>query len=262
MLFVVLMMLSCEKESTSPIYLTVVPQESFIEASPLEIIRFEIQIKSDNQIQRLMIDTKTDLEGYTTILDSTINPTPSFNYLLDFTVPFDVDTSGLSIIFTGFDHQGNSNKVVRKILIDPQGVLLTESSGHSFYSSLSSQPNAFRLDIKTPVYASQVNDSLIDFLDATNMFIHGNDISREWDSPSGIKFVKFNDFNYPEATALTVSQSYINGLKLEKLSSISYNDIVLIGRNNTAIGVVLIVNVFDEDGTANDRYLFNLKLIN
>jgi len=79
MLFVVLMMLSCEKESTSPIYLTVAPQESFIEASPLEIIRFEIQIKSDNQIQRLMIDTKTDLEGYTTILDSTINPTPSFN---------------------------------------------------------------------------------------------------------------------------------------------------------------------------------------
>jgi hypothetical protein len=82
-----------------------------------------------------------------------------------------------------------------------------------------------------------------------------------WRSKTGIKFVRYNDFSYASATRKDVVNAYLSGNPLEMLSHIVSNDVVLIGRGLTPLGVLKIVAVFDEDGITNDRYVFNIKLM-
>ena len=84
---------------------------------------------------------------------------------------------------------------------------------------------------------------------------------RTWTSMTGLSFSRFNDFDYETATRSSVEDAYAVSTKYSELRNIQDNDIVLLGRSDTAVGVIKFLAVFDEEGVENDRYLFSLKKI-
>ena len=45
------------------------------------------------------------------------------------------------------------------------------------------------------------------------------------------------------------------------VTDISTGDVILIGTDAYAEGIILVTGVFDEAGTAEDRYMFNIKML-
>ena len=74
-----------------------------------------------------------------------------------------------------------------------------------------------------------------------------------------IDFTKFNGFNFAGATAQSLSNAYNSATHLSEVKELQAGDIILIGRNGAAVGVIQVVDIVDEEGCLNDRYILNIK---
>lgn len=80
---------------------------------------------------------------------------------------------------------------------------------------------------------------------------------------AGLKFIRFNDFDYANASYLSVRKAFEVGIKNPILDNIKEDDIILTKLNRSSIDsgyvAIRIVYVIDSDSTLNDRYIFNVK---
>lgn len=90
-----------------------------------------------------------------------------------------------------------------------------------------------------------------------------NTLSRKWISPAKLKFVKFNGFNYANATLTIIKNAYNSGLQDQYVSYLNDGDIIITKLGNplidTGFVAIKIINIIDADSTINDKYIFNIK---
>ena len=84
-------------------------------------------------------------------------------------------------------------------------------------------------------------------------------LSREWRSMTGLMFARFNDFDFENASFTSVVNAYSTSNKTSKLTNIGNEDIILVGKEYGALGVIKVINVFDEFDNMQDRYYFVFK---
>jgi len=253
--------LSCTENKESPIVIFLSPEESVIEVNSNEHILFTIDSRAtQGNITKITITKQDEYTGVENIIDSTVY-TPTFIYSLDFIIPQYPDSSEILLIVTVYDNLGNIANSAKRLVINKGSSLITESSGNIMYSSLSGKPNAFNLKNMIPGYASDLFDADIDFMDNSIDSINGNEMSKTWISKNGLNFLKYNGFNYALANSLMISSSYLTGIRLSKITDLEESDIILVGRNETPIGAIQIISITDSDSTLNDKYVFNIKII-
>ena len=91
------------------------------------------------------------------------------------------------------------------------------------------------------------------------------EISRTWRSPAGGRFVRFNEFDYANATDVSLESAFLAGIPSETIENIAIGDMILVKLGSLPAeqrfyAVMKIMDVVDEPGTAdNDRYVFNMK---
>ena len=68
-----------------------------------------------------------------------------------------------------------------------------------------------------------------------------------------------NDFDFENANYSSVMNAYSSSNKTSKLMNVNNEDIVLVGKGSNALGVLKIINVFDEADPMQDRYYFVFK---
>lgn len=245
-------------DDESSIIFELTPEQPIIEANTGEIILFHISVRSDVNLNRFNISQQDPESGISAILDSVISTT-SFNYNFEYEAPIFEDSTLLYVIFKATDEQNNTRSLTRGVKIYGGGILLAETTGHIIYSALANNLSAFNIDLLQPLSVVDNPDSLQHFADNSIDSINGPILSRSWKSPAGLKFVRFEGFSYPEATKTMMQNSYSYGVKLTTINDIQNDDVIIIGREETALAIVLIVQVIDDDWTDNDKYLFNLK---
>ena len=87
-------------------------------------------------------------------------------------------------------------------------------------------------------------------------------MSLSWISPAGGRFVRFNTYDYANATDSSIVDAYNAGLDLPKVDNIQNGDIILTklgSTSSTDYAAILITGVYDPDSTNLDYYLFNIK---
>ena len=88
-------------------------------------------------------------------------------------------------------------------------------------------------------------------------------LSRTWISPANLKFVRYNNFDYANATSSSVKNAYKSGVKVDHLNNISTNDIILTYipslSEETAYYAIKIIYIIDDVGVEQDKYIFNIK---
>lgn len=252
---------SCEETEESPLVIFLNPQKAIIETNTNEHIIITVDINSTQaELNNFQITQQDDYAGVNRIVDTTINQF-SMNYVLDFIVPEYPDSTETLLTFSATDHLGNHIQAAKKLLINKGSSLVSESSGHVLYSSLANKPDAFNMESITTGYSADMNDTEIDFKDNSKVSEHGNVLSREWISKDSLSFVQYNGFNYAMANSTMIESAYESGIKLSKATNIKDSDIFLVGREDDAIGVIQVISVVDSDSTLNDKYVFNLKII-
>jgi len=141
--------------------------------------------------------------------------------------------------------------------------LLSETSGHQMFSHNSTNYDAYNLLTGLPLHSQLSDSSIIHIIDASIDSVNHNTLSRKWMSFANLQFVKFNDFNYANATISSIKNAYNAGLKNQFVDNLTDEDIIITKLGNSSIDTgfiaIKIINIIDADSTINDKYIFNIK---
>ena len=255
------LMLSCEPEQAgSPILVFLSPSESHIEANSNDhvFIRIDSRTEAGSHLH-LKVESIDVLNGAQQVFDSSFS-FRKINYLFDYVVPAYPDSTESLMVFTLMNDDGDQIQIAKRLFVNKGASSVKETSGNVMYSSLSAEPSAFSLAGLTPAYLADSLTRALDMIDASSEDKNGDgSLSRAWVSRTDLLFVKFSGFNYADADAVTISNSYKSGIKLSTVNNLKDGDIVIAGRGNKAIGAIQILTVSDLDGHENDKYVFSIK---
>lgn len=255
-----LVFMSCKKENEGPL-IFVTPTQTQFTRQPGQLMEFTIELRAKAGMQRLRI-TKNENQTVTqTILDSALTGSNT-----TFQLPFQVPQQGVTqiyFVFTLTDTEGRQVSTPRRLVVDG-AALLQESTGYEIYSRYagSGALRAFNIDTLGLFQIDAAVDSMkIDVMDFDPT--SDDQLSNQWTSGHGLQFVRLDggSFNYPDATFATAKSAYQNGVKNTIVNNVTPGAIVITKYREEPeqYAVFQIVEVFDQDGSANDRYRFNLK---
>ena len=256
---IISLFIRCNDKDSDPIIFILTPFELLIPADTDKNINFELKIESESSLATLTIRQQDNINGIITLLDSIIG-TNKLNYTFYYKTPVMPDSTIVNLIFSVSDVSNNTLTLSRRILILEEEVLLSESTGHVMFSALSGKYSAFNIDLRQPLSKNDHPDSLLHFADKSIDSIHFNAFSREWYSPAGLNFVRFQGFNYPTATKRKLQDAYDAGIKLTSVRDLLDDDIILLGKSDIALAAIYITQIIDADSTLNDKYIFSVKL--
>ena len=143
-------------------------------------------------------------------------------------------------------------RVVGNVLLVPYEDLI-------MYSSCSEKGNGLSLQWVEPVIIQSADSTTIDVYDYHQPDTDPDLLSREWRSMTGLRFVRYNDFNFSAATIKYLQDAYLAGNGYSSITNLQVGDIILVGRGIDAIGVFLVQQIYDEEGIDNDRYVLSFK---
>lgn len=225
-----------------------------------QIVKFDIEtFTTDNsRLSELRIKS-FDTEHGTLELETIPVSVKRFEYSYLYTVPaFREKDTPLELNFVSQSESGNVQSVIMKFTIS-SSQLLAERSGITLYSPQSGHPDAFSLRMMQPVSTAESDDEDID------IYIPGSDdentLARALRSKTNIRFSRANNFNYSSATAFSLNETYASSIRYNSIEGLEMNDVILFGRDDTALGVMKIVAITDETGSSNDCIILNIKAI-
>ncbi|HEY8403569.1 MAG TPA: hypothetical protein VIK71_03060 [Flavobacteriales bacterium] len=249
---------SCkEKEERGP-YMSITPLDLILYRNSGDLLEFSFNCQAgDHELRNLRITHKPE-NGVTSVILDTVLYGREAEFFYVYHVPHNTDR--VLLTFTLYDTDGKSFRVLRDLYVN-EGSYLTETTGHDLYSvHATGQNNAFQISNLTfHQLETNPDSSLIDLVekDLTN----DGQMSRALTSLSGIRFVRNNSFNYAQASATSAANSYTSSNAQQLITDIAVNDI-LITRYDTVLNkyaVIKITGIYDEEGTALDRYTFSIK---
>jgi hypothetical protein len=250
----VLIFTSCEKQNATLLNISITPAVQHAIKQSDEVIPFTIRMSSHVDLSKLIVVETVNNAITDTVLDravSGLESTEEWNY----TCPNNIsnDTLDVKLVFSCYNIDGDDNARAKVFTVIPEDIYLTETSGHTMYSSSSPGFNAYDLLNGIPKYNTDSTSHINDDLDTTSEIL-----SRKWVSLSDLNFTKFNNLNYANATSQSLQQVYESSLKKEFVDDIQAGDIIITVIDNTYIAIKLIY-VIDDLGVINDRYEFSIK---
>ncbi len=256
---VVFFLTSCKKNKLEDkITLSISPVETFITVTSGQTKIFTITGNSPVKLQRLKITYKTGGGALSTLLDSTLE-VKSFTMQYPFQVPdYGSQNVSLSLYFELTDSDGNSISASKGLDVTFADRALTSISGNELYSRLSGQPSAYNLVLSTSLVFSSPYTEDMNITDS----LQADSLSYSWISPSGGLFARKNSFDFGAATLLSLKNAYEATAKTNKISGLKIGDIILykqIYGTEAFYAAIKITDIQNNTGSANDKYMFNIK---
>lgn len=258
--WVFIFLFSCNEEG-DPTLLLISPPNLTHSINAGDVIGFNINCTSDYSLKNFSISLKEEQSFTEVVLDSPITSS-YFSMSYEYKAPeFPEVLTKIYITFTLTDEFYNITQAIKILEVHSQRKL-TESAGHELFSHLSGNYDAYNLISGKPLHSELTVSDSIHIMDVSTDSISGTNLLRKWESPAGIKFVRFNDFDYANATISTLKQSFDAGIKNDYIDNLNDGDIILTRINNNQNDSYLalkIINIIDNDSTLTDRYIFNIK---
>lgn len=265
LIIVALSLVLCACDRVTPLNLNVYP----LEFNPLNgyatsnsNIRLHVIANSDAPIHRIVIKSYDAVYLEQTILDTVLTePMKSFTTDVLYKVPIFGETTPMEITSSCTTQNGDVVKHKMSFYVLPDGNALKAKDGITMHSALSGKFSGFDMKVLDIIPQDSVHqtDSLTFFdkepIDSTRLDV----LTREWYSLSGVYFARSENFNFGEATAASISQTYKASNRYNVIQNIHNDDVILVGTEKEAFGVIKVLVVSDEEGSENDRYVFSVK---
>ena len=252
---------SCKKEKLKQPLVQTSPENLYIYGRAGDVVSVVVNVYSDIRLNRFYVTSKLDNSFQVTNLDSSID-TKDFAIIFEYKIP--AEAAGKSIVFTfnASDVDGNKGADLKRLIVAADtAVLLVETSGHQLFSGKSlNHKDAFNMETNAVVYsmlADSVDRDIQDYVQDTT-----DALPRSWVSPAKGKFVRFNGFDYANATDVSLENSYSSGAKLDIIDNIQLNDIIITKLGSVANNkyiAIKITGITDAPGKESDSYLFSIK---
>lgn len=257
-----LLLASCDKKDASEVLIWVTQPSGFVQSVPAGSQQvYHVSASAvKGSLRSITVSSWTSSEGNIVLLDTAVDGTTAdFDFVT--TIPDNLTNNKIpyNLTFEAFNTNGVSSKMELKLTIT-SGNILPSHDGIFLYSALSGKPNGIWLDSVQTIYCETAPTNHIDIYDYYDTLSTDSTVlSRCWRSQTNIDFTKFNGFNFAGATAQSLSNAYNSATHLSEVKELQAGDIILIGRNGAAVGVIQVVDIVDEEGCLNDRYILNIK---
>lgn len=250
-------------ENPQPVYATLSTDESVYDAGTVIELKLGASAMNGQNLKSFHIESFDSERGNVFVKDSTLaNPSSRLDCSIAYRLPF-FNTDSLALRFTVnvLDVNGNSQNSSTSIQVASSDRLLSELSGITLYTSEGeNRPNGYSFSRNLPIRVSLSDSADIDFQTVLDEALNGT-LLRKWTTNTNLYFVKSNSFNYAKASYLNVVSAYKASVGYHVVDNIQNDDIIIIGNDSAPLAIVKVVNVFDEEGVVNDRFLINMKLV-
>lgn len=259
LLITVIMVISgCNKEIEGP-RLQVYPNGTVFERQAGSLMEFSIEASADDGLKSLRI-TKQESNSITQTFLDTVLSGNNANFKYPFQVP-EHGVSSINFVFTLEDMEGRKVQTPRKLVVQGS-TLLQETSGfelESVFGGLGADRAFNIVDGLEFEITAETDSSAIDIMEYDTE--DDGLLSRSWMSPSGLKFVQSNSFNYAQATFNSAKAIYDNNSQEEIIEGISVNDIFVIrySADPERYAVIKIDQIVEETEDNHGFYRFHMK---
>ena len=227
-----------------------------------EKIYFDIEAKTiHQQLINFKIEAFDNINGESLLYNKQLSQN-KFNYRYIYDVP-NITTPSLDIelVFSAEDNVGNVQRIILNLHVESSDERLDELTSITLYSPHSGKDDAFSFRLRQRVKSSESDIADLDIVviaDST----HNERLSRNWGSMTDIRFCRSNNFNYAVASQQSLEAVYKNSITSATINNLEIDDIILVGNQSDAFGVIKIINIYDEEGVDYDRYDINIKIAN
>jgi hypothetical protein len=249
---------SCKKEEQDPVLIFLDPPEVFVSAMANDIMGFGITCSAETSLSHFSIDYKESQSFTQKILDSALS-VKNFKMTYEYPVPeFTNYKTEITLTFTATDNEGNQAQALKVITVRTPDQLLEEKSGNVMYSRASENHDSYDILQGIPLHSELTDSTGIHIMDNSVDSVNGHTLSRKWVSPAGWKFVRSASFDYANATRASLIDAYESSIEDDFVSNLQESDKLLMNKGNTYVAI-MVTNIYDNDSTDNDRYVFTIK---
>ncbi len=255
---VIVTMVACKKVEEKGPTISVQPGLASMDFNAGASVTFTVRgIAGDNELRRFSI-SQQQLGGASFSLKDTVVFGQDRSFEFYYTVP-----SGAPLVtlkFTIVDAVGREASSERTINV-LTSLYLVETTGYELFTPFNmSGNNAFNFDSLTFMNLSSNPNAESIHLTESDITDDGV-MSRTVGSPSGIKFVRNNAFNYAQASQITASGNFPVASAQAYISNIQVDDILITEYDTVQhrFAVIKFTDVIDGAASGSDRYVFNVK---
>ncbi|MBQ8968328.1 MAG: hypothetical protein IJ064_01145 [Bacteroidaceae bacterium] len=227
------------------------------EAYRLNLIAREMK---KGMLNRVTVSTFDRERRQISVLDTTLSTT-YFAMQLIYVAPEDLvaDTTDISFTVSAYDNAGQSCHHEYHYKLVQKDVPLNSIQGIVMYAvEQDERPNGFSLSRQLPVRTS-LSDSTEVSIYASRSESDPDRLALEWRTLNGTYFVKNNAFDFSRATRKSVSAAYRSSVPYHVVGSLAVGDVVIVGNEEAALGIIKLQAVYDDEGSLQDRYIFDYK---
>jgi hypothetical protein len=260
-LFLIYFCHSCQKLENESIIL-ISPAEFFISAQASKVVSITANCTSPVELKKFIISSQIEGSFSVKNLDTLISG-KKFYIKFEYLVPDVTDSTKIIIEFTLIDANGGVVNNVRVLQVSPESKNLTETAGHEMFSGKSGKQNAYNLVDGIPLFSHLGDSTKMHIVDTSN----SPSLIRRWISPAHARFVRFNGFDYPNCTNISIRNAFNAGIKTDFVDNLNQGDIILTktiypkskDQSIEYFMAIKIVNIIDNSASEWDRYIFNIK---
>lgn len=255
-IFIAFLFFSCQGKKDEIVIILNPYQLVLGNINPHDVVSIVIDCKSPDELKHLLVTSRVEGNFSNKELDTLISGS-RFYYRYEYIVPEVLESTRILLEFTLTDSRGEVATNMKVLDVITTAKYLKETAGHEMFSGHSGKQNAYNIIDGAPLY-SRIADTLNMHLADTSK---SDVLLNRWISPAGVKFVKFNGFDYANCTNVSIQNSFESGIKTEFIENMNIGDIYLVRVKNSSTSYVAIkiVNIVDAPGNEWDRYVFNLK---
>ena len=138
---------------------------------------------------------------------------------------------------------------------------MNELTGIALYSPHSGKNDGFSFKHQQSINSKTATDEELDIYVKSQQEECSDLLSGSWASKTGLRFCKVNSFNYASATPQSVATIFLNSTTEPEIENLEIGDIIFVGRDNEAVAVIRVVNIYDGEGVKDDRYEVSMKIV-
>lgn len=251
----------CKKDKDSTPTLFIEPSDIVFDAKMGEIVTFKINANAPAGFNNLKVTYKETDTFTQTLKDSSLGGKTQFYWNYEFKIPAKSNAYSFDIGFVFTDQSGYEFSGARRVNVQVNNAALSEYTGNIFYSKNSGQADSYDLINRTALMSGSAAASLRN-IQNDGTYDSGDSLARAWVSPAGNKFVRFNSYDYTNATYSSLVSTYESGIKLDTINHLQTGDLIFtkVTRNGVDTYQVLkLTSIIDQAGSANDLYIFAIK---
>ena len=231
-----------------------------ISISSGDIQRYEMELYTTHEhISHIKITSFNKVEGNIVLTDTLLNEKIE-KFIFDYRVPFfNRDAVSVTLTFEAWDDAGSYGMAERQLIVKNNSYFIGDLNNIVLHTHTSGYPDAFSFGKPSQTFNWKTSP---DSLQADIYLTSNTDFSMlGFGSNTNAKMVRINNFDYPSATPFGVQTVFESSRRSNIIDQLQINDIILVGHDSQAEGVLYITNIIRQGTPAEQCVQLSFKAI-